>query len=404
MTDGVDWYCYHEDVVWGPVTIDEIREAIDDGRLPGDTPVYGPTTDGWRAASDVLDRPSGQDWAFDDDFIAGALVSEPSADELARETARRWREARLESLLEEEAAREVSELRARVVPLGRVRRRRRAKAVVGWTVVMALGASVVVISRRGGGGEDGSVARGSPLDGDPTARFHSPDRSRPTPASAPSDKPLGQPLPLPTESGRYKFLAMQPRTDRPVAYDPCRPIRYVVNPAHEPPGGRQWLVEAIERVSAATGLVFEAEGETAEPPVEDRQPFQLDRYGDRWAPLVIWWTTPEEYPLLAGSVAGVGGSVGIEQADGPSPRSVYVSGSVALDGPALAEIASRSPAGAAGARSVIMHELGHVVGLDHVADPTQIMNPEGSGQVTEFAAGDLRGFRELGTGDCWERL
>lgn len=50
-----------------------------------------------------------------------------------------------------------------------------------------------------------------------------------------------------------------------------------------------------------------------------------------------------------------------------------------------------------------MHELAHVVGLDHVDDPTQLMNPEGTG-VTEFAAGDLAGLAVLGGGQCVPEL
>lgn len=50
-----------------------------------------------------------------------------------------------------------------------------------------------------------------------------------------------------------------------------------------------------------------------------------------------------------------------------------------------------------------MHELANVVGLDHVDDPTQLMNPEGT-NVTEFAAGDLAGLARLGGGQCVPEL
>lgn len=37
------------------------------------------------------------------------------------------------------------------------------------------------------------------------------------------------------------FLAVQPTDDRPVAYDPCRPIRYVVNAETAPAGAADLL-------------------------------------------------------------------------------------------------------------------------------------------------------------------
>ena len=82
---------------------------------------------------------------------------------------------------------------------------------------------------------------------------------------------------------------------------------------------------------------------------------------------------------------------------------VYLTGTVWLDGPDLTDIASR-PDGAAEARAVIQHELGHLVGLDHVDDPTQIMNPTDNPDVTDFAAGDLHGLAELGRGRCFPEI
>ncbi len=46
-----------------------------------------------------------------------------------------------------------------------------------------------------------------------------------------------------------------------------------------------------------------------------------------------------------------------------------------------------------------MHELGHVLGLAHVEDPTQLMSPTNNGQVT-YADGDLTGLAKLGAGSC----
>ena len=53
------------------------------------------------------------------------------------------------------------------------------------------------------------------------------------------------------------------------------------------------------------------------------------------------------------------------------------------------------------AEPVVLHELGHLAGLAHVDDPTQVMNPRsGEGSPTTYAGGDLRGLATAGAGTC----
>lgn len=82
-----------------------------------------------------------------------------------------------------------------------------------------------------------------------------------------------------------------------------------------------------------------------------------------------------------------------------SDELVYVTGTVVLDGPQFEEILAR-PDGYSAARAVVLHELGHLVGLDHFEAESELMHPEGRVDVTDFGPGDLTGLAELGAGTC----
>jgi hypothetical protein len=217
----------------------------------------------------------------------------------------------------------------------------------------------------------------------------------PTPGVESSDAPLGTPLSAPAGGGTYEFSAFQADGITPVAYDPCRPIHYVVRPDNTPLGGETLIQDAVARISAVTGLQFIDDGLTEEDPSDQRQPFQPDRYGDRWAPVLVSWDTVAEKADFAADVVGLGGSTTVSVGDDPK---VYVTGAVDLDAVQFVDILSR-PGGQVDARAIVLHELGHVLGLDHVSDPTQLMYPTAT-DVPDFAAGDLTGLAQLGEGAC----
>ena len=236
----------------------------------------------------------------------------------------------------------------------------------------------------------------------PLAAPYLPGAKVPPPGYEAAPSPLGTP---PVSTGSTAFLLQEsPRADQHlVAYDPCRPVHYVVRPDNAPAGGDLLIREAVAAASQASGLQFVYDGPTAEAPSDDRQAFQPDRYGKRWAPVLIAWSTPAETPGLAGDVAGLGGS-GYAQAPGqPLVPLVLAAGQVSLDAPDLAAISAGRPDGAAEVRAIIMHELGHVLGLNHVNDPAQLMFAENNG-VMDFAAGDRAGLALLGSGPCVPQL
>lgn len=215
----------------------------------------------------------------------------------------------------------------------------------------------------------------------------------PTPAPV-STVPLGVPPAIARPSDNYAIQRGE-KTD-PVAYDPCRPIPYVIRHDGAPAGSEGLIDEAVNIVSKATGLEFVYEGPTDEPVSVDREAVQKERYGDRWAPVAISWSDPSETPELDGTVAGVGGSMSVNIEDGPE---IYVSGRLILDGPEIARLLEGKN-GTGMARAVILHELGHVVGLGHVEGPGQLMSTKLSPKIIQFQRGDLTGLARLGAGRC----
>ena len=220
----------------------------------------------------------------------------------------------------------------------------------------------------------------------------------PPPGLEEAGHPLLTPAKPAVESTSYKFLATNP-DGTPVGYSPCRPVHYVVNAELAPAGSEGLLEDAVAKISAATGLKFINDGATKEKPTDKREAYQPKLYGNRWAPLLLSWTTPAASPALAGKVIGTGGSTAYSFGSGP--RS-YVSGRLDLDTPQITELLGL-PGGADYVSAVMQHELGHVVGLDHVDDPVQLMYPE-IGAPDGLAAGDLTGLYKLHSAHCRKDL
>lgn len=235
-------------------------------------------------------------------------------------------------------------------------------------------------------GQAGQAARGAAATAAPPPGFEE------------ADAPLGAPVPPGMGNDSYRFLAVN-GDGSPVGYSPCRPLHYVVNAQLAPAGAQHLIPEAITTISAATGITFVYDGTTAEQPSPQRPPYQPQAYGERWAPLLIAWTTPEAAPQLKGKVIGTGGSTHFSYDGGPK---TFVTGSLDLDAPQIAD-ELLNPDGHLYAMAVILHELSHVMGLDHVEDPTQLMYPE-IGTPEGLSSGDLSGLFALSKAQCRKDL
>lgn len=218
----------------------------------------------------------------------------------------------------------------------------------------------------------------------------------PTPGAEEFPTPIGTPAPLAFTNNSYKFVQYQEDKSTPVAYDPCRPIHFVIRPDGEPIGGNQIIMDAVSRISQATGLQFIYDGATSEPPSAQRDLFQPARYGDHWVPVLFAWESITENADFAASVEGQSGSASVSLGSGPR---VFVTGMVELNSEGLARLLL-NPDGNRLVHAVVLHELGHLVGLAHVADQSQLMFPESSYAVTDLQSGDLTGAAILGRGLC----
>ena len=210
-------------------------------------------------------------------------------------------------------------------------------------------------------------------------------------------RPLGQPTIFSGAiSDSFRFSNHQSNGVDPATWSPCRPIHFVIRTANEPIEGPRILAEAFTQLSLATGFVFTNDGFTDEGPTENRPPFQPQRYGDKWAPVLIVWATEDEVPDFGTDIVG---EATPQHLTSPSGVVTYVSGTVAFDAAAIRRIAQQE--GYLAARSIAMHELAHLVGLAHVNDLSQVMAPRHQQHgPTEYQAGDIAGLARLGSGPC----
>lgn len=254
---------------------------------------------------------------------------------------------------------------------------RPARSVVGGLLAGAAGTAVLGLVGLG---------LGAPASGRPAA---------PGPWDVPAaTAPLGEPAPAPVGEGGYAFLATA-ADGEPVGFDRCRPVPVVLGGDAEPDGGRQLVHDGLAALAQATGLRFVMEGRTTERLDGERASYQPERYGHRWAPVLVEWSAPRPGNGLEPGVLGRAGPATWAPPGGP-PR--YVTGTAVFHGPAIDRLLRTGREEYA--RAVVLHELGHLVGLAHVADPYQVMHGVNAAPLADYRAGDLRGLERLGRLPC----
>lgn len=180
----------------------------------------------------------------------------------------------------------------------------------------------------------------------------------------------------------------------PVAWDPCTPIRWTMNTGGAPADVGNEVRAAIGRIAAASAFEFTYVGPTAAIPQRDWVVAGSDGAGTGYAPLIVAFVDAASTDLLDPGHPANGGADRIRSPTG----AMYVSGSVAIDVAYLRDYDRGFGPGTLG--GLLLHELGHALGLDHVASRSEVMNPVISAGPGELGPGDRIGLATLGSSRC----
>lgn len=195
-------------------------------------------------------------------------------------------------------------------------------------------------------------------------------------------KPAYDPL---GKAADHRFI-----TDPPTRWDSCSAIRWVFNPRHAPEHALRQLRGGFRRVHMSTGLEFEYVGRTRQKP---------NPYGARLkgAEVILGWRTSADYGALTASTVGLGGNSyyrGYQEADG-SRVNLAVKGGVVFNADYVDRLGNGYGKGLTWGE-VVIHELGHVLGLAHAPSDEQIMYATITDRAARYGAGDLAGLRRVG--------
>ena len=195
-------------------------------------------------------------------------------------------------------------------------------------------------------------------------------------------------IPPPMPTAPYTFLSTQPSDHKlPVRWDPCVVHRYKVVTAGMSKRVLASLFKAVSRVSAASGITLRYAGTTHVVPNSGNDMFLPSAAG---ADIVLAFTAPgvgrgrtdilsaHDAALARGGAAWRGGGI-----------AWYSSGYAVFDVRKLPTTGDRRLA-------LFEHELGHVLGLDHVKLSTDVMYPMLSYHPLTWSPGFYDGLVAIG--------
>ncbi|MGB8652795.1 MAG: matrixin family metalloprotease [Mycobacteriales bacterium] len=192
-----------------------------------------------------------------------------------------------------------------------------------------------------------------------------------------------------TASGSaYTFTSLL--SGKPVRWNPCRPIHWVFRPYGAPSGALPVVQSAVARIARATGTTWVYDGQVLSAPSSRWLPSSSAQV----RPLLIGWTDAAHSDLLRGrpsTVLGVTRTAWFGTVQNGVTTAAIQAAVVALDR------TDRLPlTGTASWRTVLLHELGHAMGLGHAGSSAQVMYPTLQRRFTDLQPGDLTGLSRVG--------
>ena len=181
-------------------------------------------------------------------------------------------------------------------------------------------------------------------------------------------------------------------------WNPCRTHTYKVNLASVPTATRAAVLletqTALRVLGTKTGILFTYKGATTEIP-------RIGSYTKQSAEIIVAFTTPLKTNYLYGTADARGGNAAIMKMTSNGTTTTYtagiIKGFVVVD---TAKLMRSYKAGfGTGVRrgNLMLHELGHVVGLNHVVNARLLMNPMlSSYSPYGYATGDAAGLSVVG--------
>lgn len=246
-------------------------------------------------------------------------------------------------------------------------------------------------------------SNGSNFIADITGYFLNKTGTPPTTAIEPAPQPeVSCDVPLPPANNDYEYLQTAGQAGEFAAYSrnglkyfgwrPCDSITYAVNTERATTVQIDAMNTAIQQVEAASGFDFILLGDVNGSLNKDSIDANVPGVGQAMA--VIAFSDSTATPILGGNVIGIGG---IGAGSGDAVEKDGLLAWIVRGGFALADIDDVTDP--SDITATFTHELGHMIGLDHVNAGGELMRPVLTDQ-NSYGNGDKNGLYNIGQPQC----